>query len=169
MAGTFRSLPILEIFRGLLRHHAGGRRSQRARRRSPGAWCCSTNSFADALPLLFDFLGVTDPQRQEMRLPARASTMCSRNSPLASSQPVPISISVTSLPLADVLDRLAHDRDQLDAGALPGRAVAPTLRIGDAEEVEEQRQRVAKLLSSSTMRPAIFSRALRSSSSSVMP
>ena len=41
-------------------------------RRSPGAWCCSTTALRDALPLLFDFLGVADPQRPAPRLDPEA-------------------------------------------------------------------------------------------------
>ena len=55
-------LPILEVFRAYFGITRQTTTTAARARRSPGAWCCSTSSFADALPLLFDFLGVADPR-----------------------------------------------------------------------------------------------------------
>ena len=41
-------------------------------RRSPAGRCCSTPSFADDLPLMFDFLGVPDPDRPAPQMSAEA-------------------------------------------------------------------------------------------------
>ena len=41
-------------------------------RRSPAGRCCSTPSFAEDLPLLFDFLGVPDPDRPVPQMSAEA-------------------------------------------------------------------------------------------------
>ena len=45
----------------LLRHHRPRTTTAARARRSPAACCCSTSASRDALPLLFDFLGVPDP------------------------------------------------------------------------------------------------------------
>ncbi len=99
----------------------------------------------------------------------RASTMCSRNASLAGVDPVQVldqrhrrlrraarsasTWRITAMQLA-----LARLRLELRRRALG---------IGDAEEVEEQRQRLGEALVEQHQRPAIFSRALRSSSSCV--
>ena len=61
----------------LLRRSARRARAAWRARRSPAARCCSTPSFAEELPLIFDFLGVPDPERplaaaERRGAPARA-------------------------------------------------------------------------------------------------
>ena len=84
---TFRYLPMLEVFRALLRHHRAGRRPHARARRSPAACCCSTTASARSLPLLFDFLGVPDPERPVPRIDpdAQAAPALRRAAPASSS------------------------------------------------------------------------------------
>ena len=56
----------------LLRDRRRASRSGSPARRSPAGRCCSTPSFADDLPLLFDFLGVPDPDRPVPQMSAEA-------------------------------------------------------------------------------------------------
>jgi adenylate cyclase len=64
-------LPILEVFRayyGITLEDD----DRSAREKIAGRMVLLDNSFADALPLLFDFLGVADPQRPAPRLDPEA-------------------------------------------------------------------------------------------------
>ena len=48
------------------------KRSEPRAKKSPAERCCSTRAFADDLPLLFDFLGVPDPERPPPQLSGEA-------------------------------------------------------------------------------------------------
>ena len=46
--------------------------AQRPASGSPASCCCSTSSFGEDLPLIFDFLGVPDPERPPPRMDPEA-------------------------------------------------------------------------------------------------
>ena len=76
--GSIPFLPILQMLRAFFGDRRARAPSRRRARRSPAAPLLLDPDFADDLPLLFDFLGVPDPERPVPQMqpggaPARAS------------------------------------------------------------------------------------------------
>ena len=55
--------PILEFCSRLLRDHRAGPDQRPRATRSPGGCCCLDETLGEGLPLMFDFLGVPDPEQ----------------------------------------------------------------------------------------------------------
>ena len=108
---------------------------------------------------------------QQVRGPGSASTGWSRKTSLAGSSQCRSSTRVTpGSRRLSARERAAGQREELPLPRLGVHRGGGSLGVGHAEEVEEQRQVLARSAwSSSSSRPAIFSRAVRSASRSSIP